>query len=163
MKKDIKIILTIVFIVGVIVGGIFGINAIVNINSNNEIVGEVTLIIRCDTVADQSVDHPNIPADGSIVDRAKVKITAGYTAYDLIKNVTREKGIHTDIETTGFVYIKAVSNIYAGSFGDWSGWIFKFNDSCPNEACNAIVLKDGDKVELLFSRDGGSDLGIVWN
>ena len=41
-----------------------------------------------------------------------------------------------------------------------SGWLFRVNGEFPSEGIDSIELHNGDKVEWLFSCDGGADVGM---
>ena len=56
------------------------------------------------------------------------------------------------------VYIAGINYLYEFDFGDLSGWIYHVNGSAPSVGCGEYILKDGDRIEWLYTCDLGNDL-----
>lgn len=126
--------------------------------SKTDIIGSVTVTIRCDTIAGAQ-DSPYIPADGVILDTVELPISEGDTAYDLLTEAARKYSIHLESEgAPGMSYISGINYIYEFQHGELSGWMFRVNGELPSVGCDAFVLRDGDRIEWLYSLDMGKDL-----
>lgn len=117
--------------------------------------GSVTLRVHCETVMEKgasSEDYPGIP----VVFDGKVSFSEDDTAFDVIDRTLKEKKIHIEFEDSSYgKYIKGLANIYAGDFGDMSGWLFKVNGDFAEVSCSAYKLSDGDDIELVYSCEMG--------
>lgn len=56
-------------------------------------------------------------------------------------------------------YIEGIGNLYEFDCGENSGWMYKVNDWFPNYGMSRYVLKNGDTVSLIYTCDGGFDIG----
>ena len=56
-------------------------------------------------------------------------------------------------------YIEGIANLYEFDCGELSGWMYKVNGWFPNYGCSRYQLKDGDRVECVYSCDLGADVG----
>jgi len=119
------------------------------------IVGTVTLTIRCDTIVDKS-DAPHIPRDGVILAESTFALSDGETVYDILTEAARKNNISIDVTSVG--YVRGIGYIYELDFGSLSGWMYYVNDESPNVSCNRYALSDGDRIEWLYSCDIGNDL-----
>ena len=121
-------------------------------------VGEVTLTIRCDRVVGKS-DAAHIPSDGVILDTTTFLIEDGDTVYDILTEAAKQYQIQ--IENNGsaeLAYIVGINYLYEFDFGDLSGWVYRVNGESPSVGCSSYVLKDGDRIEWLYSLELGNDL-----
>lgn len=116
------------------------------------IVGTVTLEIRCDTVAG-SADY--IPESGVVLEKTEFAIAEGETVYDIIVEACRENSIQ--IELSGG-YVSGINYIYEFDFGDLSGWLYYVNGEEASVGCDQYALSDGDEIEWLYSLEMGNDL-----
>ena len=120
--------------------------------------GTVTMTIRCDTIVGKS-DSEYIPADGVILETTEFAIEEGDSAYDILTEAA--KAYHIQVENAGqwdMVYIAGINYLYEFDFGDLSGWIYHVNGSAPSVGCGEYILKDGDRIEWLYTCDLGNDL-----
>lgn len=125
-----------------------------------------TIAIRCDTVLTNldSLDQDKaelVPADGAMLDQTEAAFSDGESAFDLLKRVCRDKGIHLEFSITpgyGSAYIEGIGNLYEFDCGERSGWLYRVNGQTPDVACSAYTLQAGDAVEFLYSCDWGQDL-----
>lgn len=119
-------------------------------------IGNVTLTIRCDTVAGRA-DH--IPADGVILAETSFPIAQGDTVYTILTEAARAYGI--PMENTGargMAYIAGINNLYEYDFGDLSGWMYAVDNESPSVGCDQYVLRDGQKIQWLYTTNLGYDL-----
>lgn len=126
-------------------------------NTGGESVGTVTVTIRCDTIKDRSAKH--IPDDGIILDVTEINFKKDSTVYDVLLEATASNKIH--LETTGTaksVYVQGINNIYEFDFGELSGWGYYVNGVSPSVGCGEYKVKDGDKIEWLYTCNLGKDI-----
>ena len=135
----------------------------IDFNSNDiskeNVIGTVTLSIRCDTIVGKSSEK-HIPDDGIILDTAEFEIADGDTVYDILTEAAKKNKIHTEINgNSETAYVEGIANIYEFDFGDLSGWMYFVNGETKNIGCGKYVLKPNDKIEWIYSCDMGEDLG----
>lgn len=126
-----------------------------------------TISIRCDTVLNnmeqlKSGKESVVPSNGKILSSAKVSFSEGETVFDVLKRVTRDKGIHLAFKFTPMYnssYIQGIHNLYEFDCGPLSGWMYKVNGRFPNYGCSRYTLSDGDKIEWVYTCDLGADVG----
>lgn len=122
------------------------------------VVGTVTLIIRCDTVVGKS-DSEYIPEDGVILEAAEFAIDKDDTVYDILTEAARKYGIHLDNTGAGGMgYIAGINYLYEFDFGDLSGWMYFVNGEEASVGCEEYSLTDGDIIEWIYSCELGNDL-----
>ena len=137
------------------------------IENNDE--GELfcTLSVRCDTIVSDisRLDDEKlsiIPKNGVIFAEKKVKFYDGESVFDLLLREMKNSKIHLEFVNTpiyGSVYIEGIGNIYEFDAGELSGWMYKVNGEFPNFGCSKYYLKQGDKVEFVYTCDLGKDVG----
>ena len=59
----------------------------------------------------------------------------------------------------GSVYVEGIGNLYEFDAGELSGWMYRVNGEFPNFGCSKYILKNGDKVEFVYTCDLGKDVG----
>lgn len=119
------------------------------------IVGTVTIEIRCDTIVGKS-ESEYIPSDGTILGRTEFDISEGETVYDILTQAARKYNIQMQADANG--YISGIGYLYEFDFGDLSGWIYHVNGDTPFMMCSEYKLSDGDRIEWLYTCDLGNDL-----
>lgn len=123
---------------------------------SGDVIGAVTVSVRCDTVPDKSADH--IPSDGVIIE-TQTEIGNQTTAYEALRKVTVENKIHLETEGEGeATYVSGINNIYEFDFGELSGWMCFVNGEALSVSSGEYVLSVGDKVEWLYTCNMGNDL-----
>lgn len=103
-----------------------------------------------------------IPSDGVIYAERSVEFDEGETVFDLLLRETRANKIHMEyVDTPAYnsAYIEGIANIYEFDCGSLSGWIYRVNGVSPGYGCSRYVLKNGDRVEWIYSCDLGRDAG----
>ena len=122
------------------------------------VIGTVTLTIRCDTIKDET-DSKYIPKDGIILEEMEFDIEEDDTVYDILIEATRRNEIHMENSGTGgMVYIAGINYIYEFDYGDLSGWMYFVNGEEASVGCDSYKLSDGDKIQWLYTRNLGDDL-----
>ena len=124
-------------------------------------IGTVTLEIRCDTIVGESAEF--IPEDGIVLKKTRYGITGGESVYDLLVEAVKENGIQmenrkTSVGAHGAYYISGINYIYEYDYGELSGWMYYVNGEAPSVGCGEYLLKDGDEVEWLYTREIGRDI-----
>ena len=102
-----------------------------------------------------------VPDDGIIYPESTHTFTDGESAFDLLKRVTKEHGIHLEFEITpayNSAYIRGIGNLYEFDGGDLSGWLYLVNGKIPSFGCSDYLIKNNDKIEFLYTLDMGADL-----
>lgn len=119
------------------------------------VVGEVTMTIRCDTIAGE---NEYAPADGIIFETTDFELAEGETVWDILTQAAQTYSIQIDSTNGNMVYVAGINYLYEFDFGDLSGWIYHVNGVAPSVGCAEYKLKDGDKIEWLYTRELGNDL-----
>ncbi len=126
-----------------------------------------TLTIRCDTILD-NMERFNkdkmgvLPKDGVIYGERTVTFYEGESVFDVLLRETKKNRVHMEFERTPIYnsnYIEGINNLYEFDCGEGSGWMYKVNGWFPNYGCSRYQLKDGDRIEWLYTCDLGYDLG----
>ncbi|MBQ7335529.1 MAG: DUF4430 domain-containing protein [Clostridia bacterium] len=122
------------------------------------VIGSVTLSIRCDTMAGSS-DAEHIPTDGVILDAVVFKIAEGDTVYSILTEAARKYGLLVENEGSAkLAYISGINGLYEYDFGDLSGWVYLVNGESPSVGCGEYRLSDGDVIEWHYSLNLGNDI-----
>ena len=126
-----------------------------------EIAGEVTFTIRCDTIAGLG-DSEFIPEDGCILKETTYAFAQDETVYDILVRAVKDNKLHMEKKKTGSgthdYYICGIANIYEYDWGELSGWMYYVNGESPSVGCGQYHVKDGDRIEWLYTREIGRDL-----
>lgn len=119
-----------------------------------------------------------LPASGHILNETQVEFKEGETVFDVFKRVCQTKtctdnceycnrsGIHYEASyNPGFenYYIEGIHQIYEKDCGPFSGWMYKVNGAFPNYGCSSYRLKNGDRIEFIYTCDLGADIGASVN
>lgn len=119
------------------------------------VIGEVTMTIRCDTIAGE---NEYAPADGVIFETTDFELAEGETVWDILTQAAQTYSIQIDSTNGNMVYVAGINYLYEFDFGDLSGWIYHVNGTAPSVGCAEYKLQDGDKIEWLYTRELGNDL-----
>ncbi len=125
-----------------------------------------SISIRCDTILDNlDLLDPEktelVPSGGVLLSLSEVTFEEGESAFDLLKRVCQDEGVHLEFSITpgyGSAYIEGIGNLYEFDCGERSGWLYQVNGQAPDRACSEYLLQTDDKVEFLYSCDWGQDL-----
>ena len=126
-----------------------------------------TLSVRCDTILKnmhklKDSKKEIVPANGVIFEEKEIAFSEGESVFDVLFKVMKESKIHfefTSTPMTGSKYIEGIGNIYEFDCGELSGWIYKVNGTSADCDSASYILKDGDKVEWVYTCDLGKDIG----
>lgn len=129
-----------------------------------------TLSVRCDTILDNMawMDPEKIelvPEDGVIFPEQTVTFYEGESVFNLLLREMKKNKIHFEFQNVPFynsAYIEGTQNIYEFDCGELSGWRYKVNDWFPNFGCSRYQLKQGDRVEWVYTCDLGADVGASY-
>ncbi|MDO4793093.1 MAG: S-layer homology domain-containing protein, partial [Filifactor alocis] len=80
------------------------------------------------------------------------------TAFSLLQKtgLDYEYNFHPKYEG---VYVSSIEGLAEFDAGPQSGWMYKVNGVFPDFSSSLKILKDGDEVQWLYTRDLGNDLG----
>ena len=130
-----------------------------------------TVSIRCDTILahmDALAEEKRelVPGDGVILAPTTVTFEPGESAFDVLRRVCRDQGIHMEFTTTpvyNSAYIEGIQNLYEFDCGELSGWMYRVNGQYLSYGASAYSLQDGDVVEWHYTCQQGQDLpeGLV--
>ncbi len=101
-------------------------------------------------------------AGQQVLPPTEVKIREGYTCFDVTNYLARKHNIALVKEGSGRgVYVKGIGGLFAGDEGAESGWLYRVNGSFSDTGVSsgAFSLKDGDKIEWLYTVDLGKTEG----
>ena len=125
------------------------------------------LSVRCDTILNNiqwlSKEKADIvPENGVIFEERTVTFYEGESVFNLLVREMKKNKIHLEFVNTPIynsAYIEGIANLYEFDCGELSGWMYKVNDWFPNYGCSRYQLKDGDRVEWVYTCDLGVDVG----
>lgn len=122
----------------------------------DDVIGSVTMTIRCDTVAGR---EEHIPQDGTILPLSTFAIAEGDTVYTILVEAARKYQIQFENDGNGtYVYIAGIGYLYEFDYGDLSGWIYLVNGEQPSVGAGEYRLKDRDVIEWHYTCNLGEDL-----
>lgn len=125
------------------------------------------LSISCKTILDnfdkcRENKKKYVPDDGWILRPVTVTFSDGESVFDVLKRVCKSKKIHMEFSWTpayNSAYIEGIHNLYEFDVGQLSSWMYKVNGWFPNYGCSSYKLKNGDKIEFLYTCNLGDDVG----
>lgn len=141
-----------------------------NVKIQEEIIEQnvlsCSLAVRCDTLLDNmnSIAPEKIyliPESGSILPETEFEFSEGESAFDVLERELKRRKIHfefTNVPMYDSVYIEGIGNLYEFDAGPLSGWIYRVNDKVLSVGCSQYKLKNGDKIEFLYTCNMGKDL-----
>lgn len=96
-----------------------------------------------------------LPADGVLLSAGNMAFTAGENAFDVFLRECRRRRIA--VASTGS-YIQSIGGLAEKDCGDLSGWMCRVNGVFVDRSLKEYVLRDGDRVEWLYTCNLGKDL-----
>lgn len=126
-----------------------------------------TLSVRCDTILNNmqylnSDKKDIIPSDGIIFAEREVVFYEDETVFNLLQREMKKNKIHMEFVNTPIyksAYIEGIANIYELDCGELSGWMYSVNGVFPNCGSSRWKLKQGDKIEWVYTCNLGADVG----
>ncbi len=125
-----------------------------------------TLSIRCDTLLN-NLDYLDeakwtlVPNDGVILAEKEVTFYEGESVFNVLLRETRRNGIHMEYVSAPIynsAYIEGIHNLYEFDCGELSGWMYSVNGWFPNYGCSRYALKEGDRIEWVYTCALGKDV-----
>lgn len=96
----------------------------------------------------------------TILGGTEVELQDGDTVFKVLARTMKQKGIQMEASGSGSsVYVRGINNLYEKDKGDLSGWMYRVNGVVINESAGRHKVKQGDKVEWLYTKDSGKDIG----
>jgi len=135
------------------------------VTESNELTCSIS--VRCDTILN-NMDFLTpekvgiVPASGIILAQRTVPFNEGETVFDVLLREMQSNNIHMEYTSTPMydsVYIEGIANLYEFDCGELSGWMYRVNNWFPNYGCSRYTLKNGDKIEWIYTCDLGVDIG----
>lgn len=102
-----------------------------------------------------------VPASGVLLNNAKIEIKEGDTAWDAISKLRSKYGIYINYEKNPMygIYIIGINHINEKQAGSLSGWMYTVNGVKAPVGVGNYELEEGDRIELQYTTNGGTDLG----
>lgn len=119
-----------------------------------DFVGEVTLSIRCDTVAGKK----GAPKEEYMLSVGTYRIGSETTVFEVLSEACRQNRIALSYTSVGGIYIKGIGELYEFDFGDLSGWMYAVNGTFPSVGAGDYRLSPGDSIEFRYTCSLGNDL-----
>lgn len=125
-----------------------------------------TLSVRCDTALknQEKLDKKILdilPKNGIIFQETTVKFEDGDSVFDVLLREMKENKIHleyVDAPLYSGVYVEGIANLYEFDCGELSGWTYRVNGEFPSYSCSVYKLKEGDKIEWIYTCELGKDI-----
>lgn len=119
----------------------------------------VTLSVFCHT-ASEKPHASHIPDNGVILPETQLSLSKNSTVLDALMLVSKQHGLLIENESASplTAYISGINNLYEFDFGELSGWMYFVNSLSPDTGCGEYILKDGDKIEWIYTCNLGDDL-----
>ncbi len=117
------------------------------------------LSVRCDSILEnlsklKKEKIESIPDSGIIYAEKTVVFYDGESAFDLLCREMEKENIPLDYtHNTMFdsAYVKGIAGLYERDCGGFSGWTYEINGTFQNQGCSKYILKNGDKVEFIYT------------
>ena len=135
---------------------------------NNEYSGKINISgeykeFSISTTADEPAAEPQETVSlyirgykGVVLPRTAVEIQEGDTVLDVLIKVLDENGIAYEIRDG---YVASIADQREFDRGSGSGWMYRINGVFPDVGAGMVKVKDGDRIEFLYTEDLGEDLG----
>ena len=90
----------------------------------------------------------------------KVEVPANGSAYDALLKAANANGITVQAKMTSLgVYVEGINGLMEKDRGPLSGWMYRVNGEFPGYSMDTYTVKDGDRIELVYTEDLGNDVG----
>ncbi len=138
--------------------------------SDNEISsGELkcTISVRCDTILNNmdwlgEEKAAIVPKNGVVFTEKEVVFYEGESVFNVLLREMKKNKIHFEFMNTPIynsAYIEGIANLYEYDCGELSGWMYRVNGIFPSYGSSRYTLKQGDKIEWVYTCDLGYDVG----
>ncbi len=134
--------------------------------------------IRCDTILNNMDRLPKgkekyIPKDGIILPKTRVEVKDGECVFDVLKRVTRSKGIQMEFRNDPLysgAYVEGINHLYEFDGGELSGWMYKVDGWFPEYGCSRYIVNsgknrdrpgktNGEVISWVYTCNLGKDVG----
>ena len=120
----------------------------VNGNENEKIT--VTFSVDCRNAINYGILSQGsfaqvLPADGIILSTSAITVKNGENVMSALK----KNRINFSISSSG--YVRMIGGLSEFDCGAYSGWMYKVNGVLPSVSTKSYPLKDGDKVEFVYT------------
>ena len=124
----------------------------VNGNENEKIT--VTFSVDCRNAINYGILSQGsfaqvLPSDGIILSTSAITVKNGESVMSALKKILKENRINFSISSSG--YVRMISGLSEFDCGAYSGWMYKVNGVLPSVSTKSYPLKDGDKVEFVYT------------
>lgn len=124
----------------------------VNGNENEKIT--VTFSVDCRNAINYGILSQGsfaqvLPADGIILSTTAITVKNGESVMSALKKILKENRINFSISSSG--YVRMIGGLSEFDCGAYSGWMYKVNGVLPSVSTKSYPLKDGDKVEFVYT------------
>ena len=126
----------------------------------NQEDSECIVSINCSDILENTKINPEkadlVAEDGIILKDTLIKFETGKNAFDMLYEIVKQEKIHIDFAKNSVynsTYLNGIANIYEGDFGAMSGWYYLVNGEMPSVSSSEYEVKDGDKIEWIYSCD----------
>lgn len=125
-----------------------------------------SLAVKCNTILNNMEKlAPEkaqlVPENGIILPVIELEFSEGDTVFDVLERELKNRKIHFEFSKVSMydsTYIEGIGNLYEFDCGNLSGWIYRVNGKTPSVGCSQYQLKNGDKIEFLYTCNMGRDL-----
>lgn len=103
-----------------------------------------------------------LPNDGVILSEKTAVFYEGESVFNVLARECRQNNIHLEFVNVPFynsAYIEGIANLYEFDCGELSGWMYKVNGDFPRFGCSQYTVKNGDKIQWVYTCDSGKDVG----
>ena len=94
-----------------------------------------------------------LPADGIILRTSSIEVKNGESVMSALKKILKENRITYSIASSG--YVRTISGLSEFDCGPYSGWMYKVNGNFPNVSTKSYPLREGDRVEFVYTCNMG--------
>ncbi len=94
-----------------------------------------------------------LPADGIILHTSSIEVKNGESVMSALKKILKENRITYSIASGG--YVRTISGLSEFDCGPYSGWMYKVNGNFPNVSTKSYPLREGDRVEFVYTCNMG--------
>ena len=127
--------------------------------SANQVACTVSIACPTAVAAGNETAKQVADADGMILKETEIKVEEGQTVLDALKKC--DVSVVTQGSGTS-AYVTAISSVASGDSGSMSGWMFKVNGEVGMKGCAEQTVAEGDKIEWVYTVDGGPDVGVTY-
>lgn len=125
---------------------------------------EETFIIPLAKAPTQKVPQAKVNVkglNGKLLSAKDIILEDGDTAYSVLVKAVGNSNIDARV-IDHHTYVSSIHQLGEFEHGEGSGWLYKINDIYPKQYAGLFVLKPGDVMEWVYTKDYGKDVGVPW-